>query len=172
MGRASLRSSSAIRVVIASALAALAVPASATAASAVPCGQMEYVTLNTLHVNVAPLKRAYHIGEVVPIKVHVSRPSENDPVGLGVAAERPTSQAAEDVNVGVGLSVGRVFLPGYNVTNAKGDTVVKIRLTNYTPKGKMAQVQAFAYMERANTPCLVVEEQGYRALPNAFKVKA
>jgi hypothetical protein len=148
-----------------------ALPVSSPPAHAVPCGQMEYVTLNTLHVDLAPMKRTYHIGQVVPMKVKVSRPSENDPVGLGIAVERPTSQPAEEVNVGIGLSIGRVFLPGYNLTDASGKTVVKIKIQRYAPAGKMAQIQAFAYKERANTPCVVVEEQGYRAVQNAFKVK-
>jgi hypothetical protein len=161
-----------MRLVTAAALALAALPLSAKPSLAVPCGQMEYVTLNTLHVNLAPLKRSYRIGEVVPLKVEVSRPSENDPIGLGVAVERPASQPAEEVNVGIGLSIGRVFLPGYNLTNAGGETVVKIKIAKYAPAGKMVQVQVFAYKEQANTPCVVVEEQGYRAVQNAFKVKA
>jgi len=158
---------------VVAALATTALPLSAPAASAVPCGsQLEYVTLNSLHVDLAPMKGSYRIGQRVPLKVEVSRPSENDPVGLGVAAERPTSQPAEEVNVGIGISIGRVFLPGYNLTNAEGKTTVKIKLEKWSPAGKMAQLQVFAYKEQVNTPCVVVEEQGYRAVQNAFKVKA
>jgi hypothetical protein len=164
-----------LRLLLTAGLLAGAIPVTGSAVAAAPClsnERMEYVTLNTLHVDLGPLKKTYRRGEVVPFKVRVSRPSENDPIGLGVSMERPVSEPAGDVNVGIGLSVGRVFLPGYALTNQKGKATVRIRIQRYAPAGKMAQVQAFAYKERANTPCLVVEEQGYEARPNAFKVKS
>jgi hypothetical protein len=161
------------RLLLGSAITLGALPVAATAAAAAPCAPqaMEYVTLNTLHVDVGRLQRAYSKGEVVKVKVAVSRPSENDPVGLGVSMERPVSEPAEGVNVGVGISIGRVFLPGYSISDKDGKATVKIKIASYAPAGKMAQLQVFAYQERLNTPCLIVEEQGYEARPNAFKVK-
>jgi hypothetical protein len=162
----------ALRLSIATALAISLLPVMGSAAAADSCAaRMEYVTLNTLHVDVAPLKKSYRKGDVVKLKVRVSRPSENDPVGLGISMDRPFSEPAADVNVGVGLSIGRVFLPGYSLTDESGRATVRIKIERYAPSGKVAHVQVFAYMERANTPCLVVEEQGYEAMPNAFRVK-
>jgi hypothetical protein len=162
------------RAVLGSAIVLGALPVAVSPAAAAPCAPqaMEYITLNTLHVDVGRLKRAYSKGDVVKVKVAVSRPSENDPVGLGVSMDRPVSEPAEDVNVGIGISIGRVFLPGYSLTDEDGKATVKIRIASYAPAGKMAQLQAFAYQERLNTPCLIVEEQGYEAKPNAFKVRA
>jgi hypothetical protein len=170
----STRRRTGLRVLLASALAAIALPMTPTPASAIPCSSQafEYITLNTLHVKMGKLKKSYRRGDVVTLKVKVSRPSENDPIGLGLSVERPVSRPAEDVNVGVGLTIGRVFLPGYSLTNAAGKATVKVKIEKYAPAGKMAHVQIYAYMERANTPCLIVEEQGYREVPNAFKVKA
>lgn len=162
------------RFLVGSAVALSALPTAATAAAAAPCAPqaMEYITLNTLHVDVGKLKRAYSKGDVVKVKVTVSRPSENDPVGLGVSMERPVSEPAEGVNVGVGISIGRVFLPGYSLSDGDGKAVVKVKIASYAPAGKMAQLQVFAYKEQLNTPCLIVEEQGYEAMPNAFKVRS
>ena len=135
------------------------------------CAAMkEMVTPVTLHVDIKKFpKKTYKVGDVVKVKVEVTRPAEEDPVGLGVASERPYVQPAEGVSVGVGVSVGRVFLPGYGLTKADGTTTVMIKLENYTPAA-MAHVRAFAYKEVLYTTCLTVEEQGFRDAPNAFKV--
>jgi hypothetical protein len=155
------------------ALTAAVLPLSATQASAVPCAPnntMDYVGINTLHVDIGKFAKTYKKGEKVPVKVKVTRPSENDPMGLGFTVPRPVTQPAEDVNVGVGLSIGRVFLPGYTKTNAKGEGTAWVKLENYTPVGKWAAARAYAYQERANTPCLIIEEQGFRDVARAFKV--
>jgi hypothetical protein len=157
---------------VAACLMAAALPvSSAAAASNQKCaGQNEMVTPVTLHVEIKPFpKKTYKVGEVVKVKVEVSRPAEEDPVGLGIGFERPYSQPAEGVSVGVGVSVGRVFLPGYGLTDEEGKTTVMIKLENYTPAA-MAHVRAFAYKEVVYTTCLIVEEQGFRDSPNAFKV--
>jgi hypothetical protein len=130
---------------------------------------MEYITPVTLHVEIGKFKKQYKVGDVVKVPVTVTRPAEEDPLGLGVTFERPVTEPAEEVNVGVGISVGRVFLPGYGLTKADGTTTVSIKLENYTPAA-MAHVRAFAYKEVVYTTCLIVEEQGYRDHPNAFKV--
>lgn len=153
---------------IAAVIATAGVVAPARAETCAP-GTMETVNPRTFHVDIKPFKKSYAIGEVVPVEVTVSRPAEEDPVGLGVSYERPVSFPAEEVNVGVGISVGRSFLPGYGFTNARGKTTVKLLLARYIPH-KTAHVRAFAYKEAFRSPCLAVEEQGYANHPNAFKV--
>ena len=145
--------------------AAASVPACASAG-----GAMEYITPRTFHVEIKPLKKTYRRGDVVNVQVLVTRPAEEDPAGLGVPLQRPASVPAQEVNVGVGISVGRVFLPGYGRTKANGVATVRIKLERYVPKAT-GHVRAFAYKEVVATTCLTVEEQGYRAIDNAFKVK-
>lgn len=157
--------------IVALALAAVLLPASsASAANSKGCaGAMEYITPVTLHVEIGKFPKQYKVGDVVKVPVEVTRPAEEDPVGLGVTFERPVTEPAEGVNVGVGISVGRTFLPGYGLTKADGTTTVSIKLERYVPAA-MAHVRAFAYKEIVYTTCLIVEEQGYADRPNAFKV--
>ena len=151
--------------------AALLPAAPATASSCTSAGgAMEYVTPVTFHVAIKPFKKTYRRGQTVKVGVVVTRPAEEDPVGLGLGTERPASLPAGDVNVGVGISIGRVFLPGYGRTNDKGQTTVEIRIEKYAPSA-VAQVRAFAYKEILSSPCLTVEEQGFRSVANAFRVR-
>ncbi|MDQ3987506.1 MAG: hypothetical protein M3280_13540 [Actinomycetota bacterium] len=154
---------------IAAVIATAGVATPARAGACAPGTMMETVNPRTFHVDIKPFKKSYSIGEVVPVQVTVSRPAEEDPLGLGVSYERPVSFPAEEVNVGVGISVGRAFLPGYGFTNGKGKATVKLLLARYVPK-KTAHVRAFAYKEAFRSPCLTVEEQGYANQPNAFKI--
>ena len=140
----------------------------ATSPAASACN-MEYIQATTFTVDVGSFEKSYRRGDVVKVKVTVSRPAEEDPVGLGIGFERPTTQPAAEVNVGVGISVGRVFLPGYGFTNAQGRVVVPIRIERYAPL-KTAYVRAYAYRTALETTCLTVEEQGFRTVPEAFKV--
>jgi hypothetical protein len=161
------RASLAIALAVASSLIALTpVPASACGAHG---GLFDYVTPNTLHVVIKPFHKRYARGDTVTVKIVVTRPAAEDPAGFGVRTERPVTQPASDVNVGIGINVGRAFLPGYGKTNDKGEIAVGIKLGRRVPAGT-ATVRAYAYKERLNTPCVVAEEQGYRTSPKAFRV--
>ena len=159
--------------IVALALAATLLPASpVSAAKSKGCAgsnAMEYITPVSLHVDIGKFAKQYKVGDVVKVPVEVTRPAEEDPLGLGVTFERPMTQPAAEVNVGVGISVGRTFLPGYGLTKEDGTTTVLIKLERYVPAAS-AHVRAFAYKEIVYTTCLIVEEQGYRDRPNAFKV--
>ncbi|MDQ4144944.1 MAG: hypothetical protein M3198_14635 [Actinomycetota bacterium] len=157
-----------VAMVLAAATALL--PASAASANACATDRTtEYITPVTFHVEVGKFKKSYSRGQRVKVAVEVTRPAHQDPAGLGVTFDSPTAQPAAEVNVGVGLSVGRVFLPGYGRTNEQGKTTVSIRIERYVKPGS-ADVRAFAYRETVSTTCATVEEQGYRNLPNAFRV--
>jgi len=161
------RASLTIALAVASSLLALTpVPASACGAGD---GFFDYVTPNTLNVVIKPFHKRYARGDTVTVKVVVTRPAAEDPAGLGVPTERPVSQPASDVNVGIGINVRGAFLPGYGKTNEKGEVAVPVKLGRRVPAGT-ATVRAYAYKERLNTPCVVVEEQGYRTSPKAFRV--
>jgi hypothetical protein len=139
------------------------------------CGRqssfLDYITPTTLHVVIKPFHKRYSRGDVVTVKVVVSRPAAEDPAGLGIAMERPVTQPAPDVNVGIGINLGGAFVPGYGRTNDEGEVAVDVKLRRHVPAG-MATVRAYAYKERLNTPCVVIEEQGYRTTSKAFKVTA
>jgi hypothetical protein len=134
---------------------------------ALRAGNMETVTLRTFHLDVK-LPKTVAIGEVAKIKVNVTRPADEDPIGLGVPTPRPTTQPAEDAIVGVGLMIGNVFLPGAALTDAKGDAVVKIKIEPWAPAAPV-NVSIYAWRVAYNNACLTVQEDGYEAMPRAFK---
>jgi hypothetical protein len=139
--------------------------------AALRAGHFETIPLRTLYIEMKTDKKVYKVGDTAKIEVTVTRPSDEDPAGQGVPTPRPTSIPAEDITVGVGLRIGQVFLYGFGApTDADGKTTVPIRIKSYAPAGK-AIVDVFAWKTTLDTPCLIVEEQGYRSNPGAFAVK-
>lgn len=132
-------------------------------------GAIEVVALRTYHLEVEPTKKAYRVGETAQINVTVTRPAHEDPAGQGIPIDPPESFPAEGVNVGIGLRIGDVFLFGHSVTDSEGLAKVRIPIKSYTPAGK-AMADAYAWKTAADTPCLRVEENGYRQLPDLFTV--
>ena len=173
----------AFAAVLAAGLVTVVVPASAApqnAAAPIPCkrhalkvmsGQrsMETVSLRDFWIEPKVKKKTYKIGETVTFPVHVSRPAEQDPFGLGVPTEPGSLGAVEAANIGVGLLVGDVFLPGFAITDADGNAVIKVKIENYV---KPAVVDAAFYSWKIvqDTPCLRIEENGFRAVPAMFKI--
>jgi len=133
-------------------------------------GTMETVSLRLLHMDLK-FPKAVAIGNVATIKATVTRPAKEDPAGNGIPMERPYTQPAEDVIVGIGLSIGRVFLPGAGITDAEGKTTVKITIEEWAPAGKTVHASAYAWRVVQSTPCLTVQEDGYTARPDAFRTK-
>jgi hypothetical protein len=173
----------ALAAVLAAGLVTVVVPASAApqnAGAPIPCkrqalkvlsGQrsMETVSLRDFWIEPKVKKKTYKIGETVTFPVNVSRPAEQDPFGLGVPTDPGSLGAVEEANIGVGLLVGDVFLPGFAITDAGGDAVIKVKIENYV---KPAVVDAAFYSWKIvqDTPCLRIEENGFRAVPSMFKI--
>lgn len=153
---------------VALATALVAVPLSVAPSPAAGCA-METVSLKTFHLEVSSKKKVYKVGDTATVKVNVTRPAEEDPLGNGIPIERPTTEPAEGINVGIGLRVGDVFLFGHSITDANGDAAVKVKLEPWTPPGN-AIADAFAWNIVQDTPCLRIEENGYRQSPSIFKV--
>ena len=130
---------------------------------------LETVALKTFDLTVKGKKKAYEVGDTAHIEVTVLRPSKEDPAGLGTYTEPPEQYPAENVNAGIGLRVGDVFLFGHGMTDKKGKAIVDIKLESWTPAGS-ALADAFAWNVVQDTPCLRVEENGYTQKPNVFKV--
>ena len=130
---------------------------------------IEVVSLRTYHLVVEADKPAYKIGDTAVVNVTVTRPAHEDPLGQGIPIEPAESYPAEEVNVGIGLRIGEVFLFGHALTNAEGLAKVKIDIKDYTPAGK-ASADAYAWKTVQETPCAKVEENGYTSKPNLFTV--
>ena len=129
----------------------------------------ETIALKTFHLEVKGMKKVYKVGETAQIQVTVTRPAHEDPAGLGIYQDPPQSFPAENVNAGVGLRVGDVFLFGHAMTDANGVAKVGVKLEDWTPAGT-AIADAFSWNTQVDTPCLRVEENGYMQKPNVFKV--
>lgn len=132
-------------------------------------GNMETIALRTFHVEIHPKSKKYNLGEVAKIAVKVTRPAKEDPGGNGIEFEPPFSEPAEDVVVGVGLSIGRVYLPGAAITDANGEATVRIKIESWAPAGKWAAASAYAWKIAHQNQCLTVQEDGYTADPRFFK---
>lgn len=130
---------------------------------------MEQVSLLTLNIEVADVKPVYKIGETAKIDVTVTRPAKEDPLGNGVPMDRPYVEPAEGVIVGVGLHIGRVFLPGAALTGADGVAHIKIKIESYAPAGQWADTSVYAWKVLQETTCASVQEYGYRSMPHMFK---
>lgn len=127
----------------------------------------------TFHVESEFDKKLYSLGDIVSVKVNVTTPAKKDPLGEGIPLpiERPFVQPVEDAIVGVGLYIGRVYLPGGSITDADGNATVEIKLESYAPRNAWADAGIYAYKERFSDPgrCVVIVEYGYQSAPRAFR---
>jgi hypothetical protein len=131
---------------------------------------METVTLRTFHIDAKVRRTKYRIGETATFDVVVVRPAEEDPFALGVPTEGVEPMPAEDVSVGVGLLIGNVFLPGFAITDAEGKATITVKIQKYVKPGPV-DAAFYAWKVQADTPCLRVEENGFRPYPSLFSVK-
>jgi hypothetical protein len=130
---------------------------------------LETITLRTYHVVVKAGRKAYKIGQTARMTATVTRPAHEDPFGEGIQFDPPASFPAEDVVVGVGLSVGDVYLYGHGTTNARGKARVKIKIAPYTKPGT-ASADVFARKTQVRTICASLEEVGYKHEAKLFNV--
>lgn len=128
------------------------------------------VQLQTLSVRASVPKLTYRVGDRVTVKVHVTRPGRGDPLGQGIGIDPPASMDATGASIGIGVLVKDVVLYGAGRTDDHGRATVRVPLAGYTPSGTAA-VTAFAWRRDAQTPCLIVEEDGYTHVSHAFGVR-
>ena len=131
-------------------------------------GSMETLTLRTLNLDVTPPKSG-EIGSVATIKVIVTRPAKEDPLGQGIPMERPYVEPAPGVIVGIGLSIGDVFLPGAALTDEDGRAVVKIKLEKWVPRNTWVDMSVYGWKTVQETPCFTIQEDGYVTQGRVFK---
>ena len=144
------------------------IPCRAHAARALRGNTMDIVQVRTFTVEVKTGK-AYRIGGRAAIDAVVTRPAHRDPLQVGPEFEPPASAPAADVNVGIGIHVGDVFVPGFGVTDENGEVRVTIKLPSYMRPGT-ASIDAYAWKIQADTPCLTLEEDGFTHVDKAFAV--
>ena len=172
-----LRRSGPIAVAVAALLLAGLSPSAASAAP-IPCRSqavraigsptMDIVQVRTFTVEVKTAK-VYRIGGRAAVDAVVTRPAHRDPLQVGPEFEPPTSAPAADVNVGIGIHVGDVFVPGFGVTDQNGKVRVTIKLPSYMRPGT-ASIDAYAWKIQADSPCLTLEEDGFTHVDKAFVV--
>ena len=162
-------------------VAALAPSPAAADAAGIPCRAlmapalragtaMEQLQLRTFHIQVSAPKKTYRRGSTAKLNVTVTRPAHEDPLGAGAPMDPPVGMPAEGVNVGAGVSMGDVFVFGHAVTNSAGKATVPLKIPSSAGKG-VARADVLAWQRVVDTPCLIIEEQGYRHQPGIFKVR-
>ncbi len=156
--------------VAAAAVATLLVPV-ASPATAGPCSgsRMETLTLRNFRIEAKPVRKTFPSGGTAVLDVTVTRPGEQDPAGMGIPMDGVDPMPAENINVGAGMMINDVFLPGFGITDANGKAKVKISIERYAKTGP-ADIALYAWNVIQETPCLRVEENGFRAYPAMFTV--
>ena len=87
------------------------------------------LVLRTLNVTATPSKKVVQPGERFTVKVKVTRPAHEDPVGQGITFEPPTAAPAENVTVGLSVWVGeRTYFWQVGLTDANGEDVLKLKV--------------------------------------------
>lgn len=164
-------------------IATIGVAASPAAASTGACGsrsavrqslrdgRLETATVRTFDVEAKVKRPVYQRGSFAEIDVTVTRPAKEDPLGEGIPLpiERPMVEPAPEVYVGIGVYIGNVFLPGFGITGADGVAKVRVKIERYAPAGTIAHVSIYAWKVLQDTPCLTVQEDGYRQFPEMFR---
>ncbi len=161
-----------LTVVLAVALLATLFGPAVSPATAIPCSgtkAMETLSLRTFKIDAKPQRKTYKVGQTVLIEALVVRPDDTDPFQQGIPTDGVDKRPAEGINIGAGLLIGDVFLPGFAVTDAEGKALLKIKLEKYV-KPAVVDVALYAWNVVQDTPCLRVEENGYRAYPEMFAV--
>ena len=104
---------------------------------------------HTFVVKVRVLDDKYQLGEKAKFRVRVHRVVEGQDLG-----------PVEGAEVGVGVTLGDVYLTGGGMTDAEGRTLVKVALKKYAPAGL---ADAFVYASKLVTdvPCHLEYEYEY-----------
>ncbi len=130
------------------------------------------VMLHRLNVEIEARDDAYPRGTKAKIDADVTRTLDKDPTGTGVAPGFPYEEPAGDVNVGVGLIVGGMWVGGdWQLTDAQGEALMKPLILGHSPYS-WAKVGAFAWKVLAQDPqgCATLMEVGEVEVSQMFRV--
>ncbi len=157
----------------AAALFATASPASAALTPdallkpSIACGAA-VITLYDFTITAEPDKKVYKPGDVAKVKVTVTRPGREDPLGNGIPLNSPHHEPAEDVQVAVGLFIKRTYMYGNGITDSNGEEIVKIRIDRRAPEGSVDAEAAARNV--VNQQCPDIYEVGYASYRNFAKI--
>ncbi len=128
--------------------------------------------VHAYHVETQWPKKVYRQSEKAVVKVTVTRPAHEDPAGLGVEFEPPTSVPEAGVNVATSLQTGIYPYPyAHAVTDANGQATLKLPLTDVPKKGTFdAQTLVWKIQNQGGAACSEIEEYGYKYDPRAVTV--
>ena len=122
---------------------------------------METFSFRTLNIEFEANKKVYRRGDIAEITAMVTRPAKEDPLNNGIPMDRPYVEPAADVTVGIGLHIGRVFLPGAAITDADGKAVIRIKIESYAPVNKWIDTSVYAWKIVHQDVCFTVQEDGF-----------
>ena len=138
----------------------LAAPASAGTSSTNAACSSAVLVLRSLHVVAVPSKTKVKPGDKFTVKVTVTRPAHEDPVGQGLEFEPPASLPAEDVTVGLSVWVGeRTYFWQVGMTDANGESVLKLKVPASAESGKALASASARHWIKSDCPDIL--EDGY-----------
>jgi hypothetical protein len=128
------------------------------------------LVLRTLHLEATPSKKAVKPGDKFKVDVKVTRPADEDPLNSGITFERPTSQPAPDVTVGVSIWVGeQTYFFNIGVSDENGEVSLPMRVPNNAESG--AAFAAVSGRHWIKQDCPDILEDGFRAYENFVTIK-
>ena len=138
-------------------------------ASGAACSSAVLV-LRTFHVEAEPSKKVVAPGERFTVKVRVTRPAHEDPLGNGIEFDPPASLPAENVTVGISIWVGdRTYFWQVGVTDENGEDTLQLRVPSNSEEGKaLASVSARHWIKN---DCPDILEDGYTNYVDFITIK-
>lgn len=110
------------------------------------------VPLRNLKLEAKWVDKTVRVGETAVLKVRVSRTADEDPVtdeGIPYPTGRPMNEPVEDVELGLGLFVGNVYLNGGALSDTDGRAKVPVQIRSFTRPGRGS---TSLYGEKRHTP--------------------
>jgi hypothetical protein len=140
--------------------------------SALPVCAHTTQVVKTFTVKATTPKKAYRVGQIVPVTVTVTRPGKNDPADLGVPLPEQVALPVEDANVVLGLYAPVGFPVGaYGKTNADGKVTLKVRAVTKLVRTFVLEARADKRYFAAPVGCVDPVEEGTVTQHEPFDVR-
>ena len=142
---------------------------STTASAASDACSSSVIVLRDLHIEAAPERKKVAPGDKFDVKVTVTRPAHEDPLGQGIEFEPPASFPAEDVTVGLSIYVGeRTYFWQVGITDANGEETMRLKVPHFSEEGWALAVASARHWIKSDCPDIL--EEGYSYYPRFVKV--
>ena len=141
------------------------------ASSEPACAHMTQKVM-TFKVTAGVPKKAYSVGQVIPVTITVTRPGEKDPAGEGQPIPAPVGLPVEDAGVTLGLYPPTGFPIGkYGTTNENGKVVLKVKAVAKLRRGFDLEARAEKRYLSAPAGCVDPVEEGTVTKHDPFTVR-